>query len=48
MIDAAANFNLDFDEAYQYMTPEKFGLTIVSFDGDVDRTALGKTDPHKR
>jgi len=32
------SFNLDFDDAYQYVVAEKFGLIIVSFDTDFDRT----------
>jgi predicted nucleic acid-binding protein len=31
-------FNLDFDDAYQYVIAEKFGLVLVSFDTDFDRT----------
>lgn len=34
----ATMFNLDFDDAYQYVVAEKFGLTLVSFDTDFDRT----------
>jgi uncharacterized protein len=45
VVDAAANFNLDFDDAYQYVTAEKFGLTIVSFDADFDRTDRGRRTP---
>lgn len=37
----AAAFNLDFDDAYQYAVAEKYGLTIVSFDSDFDRTTRG-------
>ena len=45
VIDAAADFNLDFDDAYQYTTAEKHGLTIVSFDSDFDRTGRGRKSP---
>jgi len=34
----ASRFNLDFDDAYQYVVAEKFGLVLVSFDTDFDRT----------
>lgn len=34
----ATTFNLDFDDAYQYVVAEKFGLVLVSFDMDFDRT----------
>lgn len=37
--------NLDFDDAYQYRAAEKYGLVIVSFDSDFDRTALGRKTP---
>lgn len=43
--DHAANFNLDFDDAYQYATAEKYDLTIVSFDKDFDRTSRGRSTP---
>jgi len=45
VIDAAANFNLDFDDSYQYATANKLGLTIVSFDADFDRTPGGRQTP---
>ncbi|HOV21970.1 MAG TPA: hypothetical protein P5150_03165 [Candidatus Ratteibacteria bacterium] len=31
-------FNLDFDDTYQYVSAEKYGLTLVSFDSDFDST----------
>jgi len=36
---------LDFDDAYQYVTAEKFNLTIVSYDIDFDKTELGRKTP---
>ena len=45
VIDAAAIFNLDFDDTCQYTTGEKYGLAIVSFDGDFDRTERGRKTP---
>lgn len=44
-IDSAVKFNLDFDDAYQYVSAEKYGLTLVSFDSDFDRTERGKITP---
>jgi len=38
-------FNLDFDDAYQYAVAQKFGLQIVSFDSDFDRTEKGRKRP---
>ena len=43
--DAMAQFNLDFDDAYQYVAAEKYNLTIVSFDTDFDRTGRGRRTP---
>ena len=45
VIRAAQQFNLDFDDAYQYVTAEKYALTLVSFDGDFDRTERGRQTP---
>jgi uncharacterized protein len=41
----AERFNLDFDDAYQYTLAEKYGLTIISFDKDFDRTSRGRKTP---
>lgn len=38
-------FNLDFDDAYQYVAAEKHDLTIVSFDSDFERTERGRKTP---
>jgi uncharacterized protein len=40
-------FNLDFDDAYQYQVAEKFDLTLVSFDHDFDRTWRGRKTPNE-
>jgi len=45
ILAAAQRFNLDFDDAYQYVTAEKHNLAIVSFDGDFDRTERGRQTP---
>ena len=45
LIEAAQRFGLDFDDAYQYAIAERYGLTIVSFDSDFDRTELGRKIP---
>lgn len=43
--DAALKFSLDFDDAYQYALSQKYDLTILSFDGDFDRTDKGRKTP---
>ena len=45
LIEAAQRFGLDFDDAYQYAVAERYGLTIVSFDSDFDRTERGRKVP---
>jgi predicted nucleic acid-binding protein len=41
----AQAFNLDFDDAYQYLVAEKHGAEIISFDADFDRTQKGRKMP---
>jgi len=43
--NVAQKFNLDFDDAYQYVAAEKFSLEIVSFDSGFDRTEKGRKTP---
>ncbi len=43
--DRAQRFNLDFDDAYQYVVAEKYDLTIMSFDSDFDRTGRERKAP---
>ena len=38
-------FNLDFDDAYQYAIAEKYGLQLISFDTDFDRTDINRKVP---
>ena len=45
--DLLLQFKLDFDDAYQYVAAEKYGLTLVSFDADFDRTRLGRKTPEE-
>lgn len=45
IVELSRRFNLDIDDAYQYAAAEKYGLTIVSFDGDFDRTERGRKTP---
>jgi len=41
----ARKFRLDFDDAYQYVAAQRYGLTVVSFDSDFDRTEHGRKAP---
>jgi uncharacterized protein len=43
--EAAKKYKLDFDDAYQYASADKFGLILVSFDSDFDRTPRRKQSP---
>ena len=38
-------FNLDFDDAYQYVAAEREEAILVSFDQDFDRTDHGRQTP---
>lgn len=43
----ADQFGLDFDDAYQYPVAQQYGLTVVSFDTDFDRTEQGRKMPQE-
>ena len=45
LVQIMREFNLDFDDAYQYVAAEKYDLGIVSFDADFDRTERGRKTP---
>jgi predicted nucleic acid-binding protein len=45
LVAAMEQFNLDFDDAYQYVAAEQTGAIVVSFDADFDRTELGRRTP---
>ncbi len=45
VVQAIHQFGLDFDDAYQYVAAEKYGLTLISFDADFDRTPRGRRTP---
>ncbi len=45
LVDVAAKFNLDFDDAYQYSAARRHGLKIVSFDAEFERTTEGRLLP---
>lgn len=41
----AQSFNLDFDDAYQYMVSEKYDLTLISYDQDFSHTGRRAKTP---
>ena len=45
VVKVSKEFDLDFDDAYQYAVAEKNNLTLVSFDKDFDRTKRGRKTP---
>lgn len=45
VVNTSILFKLDFDDAYQYATAEKYNLTLVSFDSDFDRTERRRKTP---
>ncbi len=45
LIRAMTQFDMDFDDAYQYVAAEKYDLTLVNFDSDFDRTEHGRRTP---
>jgi predicted nucleic acid-binding protein len=45
LVRAVERFDLDFDDAYQYVAAEKHGLTLISLDADFDRTERGRKTP---
>ena len=45
LVVAINQFNLDFDDAYQYVTAQRNNLVIVSFDNDFNRTPEGRRTP---
>ena len=47
LVDIMDRFNLDFDDAYQYLVAEKNRLVLISFDGDFDGTERGRKLPEQ-
>jgi predicted nucleic acid-binding protein len=45
LVSVMERFNLDFDDAYQYVAAEQADAVIVSFDSDFDRTDRGRQTP---
>ena len=38
-------FNLDFDDAYQYQVAKVYSCTLISFDKDFDKTDIIRIEP---
>ena len=45
LVSRTEELGLDFDDVYQYVAAEKDDLTLVSLDGDFDRTDRGRKTP---
>jgi predicted nucleic acid-binding protein len=45
LVEIMNRFNLDFDDAYQYVAAEIEKAVIVSFDKDFDKTEQGRLTP---
>ena len=45
IVKVIEKYNLDFDDAYQYVTATKSNLLLVSFDSDFDRTEGRRKTP---
>ena len=45
VIHISKEFNLDFDDSYQFAAATKFSLQIVSYDKDFDLTSLNRFKP---
>ena len=38
-------YQLDFDDAYQYISAKKYDLQLISFDKDFDKTDIKRKEP---
>jgi predicted nucleic acid-binding protein len=45
LVHSMSLYHLDFDDAYQYTAADEYGLVLVSFDTDFDRTPLQRMTP---
>jgi len=45
VVKASKRFDLDFEDAYQYVLAKKYNLKIVSFNSDFDRTDTERVLP---
>lgn len=47
VVSVMRQFRLDFDDAYQYAAAKRYGLVLISFDQDFDRTERGRRTPNQ-
>ena len=47
IVEVIRRFNLDFDDAYQYVAAATHNLILLSFDSDFDRTERKRRSPHE-
>ena len=45
LVEVMDRFDLDFDDAYQYVAAQQSSAMIISFDKDFDRTEQGRQTP---
>jgi len=45
LLQVRQQYQLDFDDAYQYVAAAKYDYTLISFDSDFDRTERGRRTP---
>ncbi len=46
-MNAIHQFNLDFDDAYQYVAAKRMGINLVTFDQDFQKTDIEPISPGK-
>ena len=45
VLTVISQYNLDFDDAYQYVCADSYNLETISFDTDFDKTKLSRKTP---
>ena len=47
LVRSMALYHLDFDDAYQFTAADEYGLILVSFDTDFDKTPVQRRTPRQ-
>lgn len=47
LVHSMSLYHLDFDDAYQFTAADEYGLILVSFDTDFDRTPIRRSTPNQ-